>query len=203
VIGLILEKVTGSPIQTLLDRRMIRPLRLKHTFFATSGRFRGSYAHGYIPPSLTGDGYVDASSWPPSWGWAAGAVVSNAPDLARFYRALLSGRLLKPWLLRQMTTTVDTGQEGVRYGLGLFSQSTPCGTVWGHSGSIFGYISFAYTDRRGTRSSVVFLPTQPDEAIATAGIKVVDTAVCMMFRHPVPTAASGRSRILANLPVTG
>jgi D-alanyl-D-alanine carboxypeptidase len=54
LIGLILEKVTGSSIQTLLNRRLIQPLHLQHTFFATSSRFRGPYAHGYIPPSLTG-----------------------------------------------------------------------------------------------------------------------------------------------------
>jgi CubicO group peptidase (beta-lactamase class C family) len=138
--------VTRSSIQTLLNRRVIKPLHLRHTFFATSGRFRGAYAHGYIPPSLSGGGYVDVSGWSPSWGWAAGAVVSNAPDLARFYTALMSGRLLKPRLLRQMTTTVDTGQPGLRYGLGIFNLMYPCGQVWGHNGDIFGYSSFALTD---------------------------------------------------------
>jgi D-alanyl-D-alanine carboxypeptidase len=203
LIGLVLEKVTGLSIRTLLNRRVIKPLHLAHTFFATTGWFRGAYAHGYIPPSLSGDGYLDTSDWPPSWAWAAGAAVSNAPDLARFYTALLSGRLLEPWLLRQMTTTVDTGQPGLRYGLGLFNRTTPCGSIWGHDGSIFGYISFAYTDRRGSRSSIVLLPTQPDQAIATAGLKVIDVAVCMMLRHPVPSAAAGRFDAVLDLRPTG
>jgi D-alanyl-D-alanine carboxypeptidase len=196
VAGLLLEKATGTPIQALLHQRVVEPLQLKNTYFATSGRFRGPYAHGYAPPSISGAGYVDVSAWPPSWAWAAGAMVSNAPDLARFYTALMSGRLLKPRLLQEMTTTVDAGQ-GVRYGLGLFVQTTPCGEVWGHSGGIPGYISFAYTDRRGTRSTVVLLPTEPDQAIITAGLPVFDIASCMMFGRSVPpTAASGSTRLL-------
>jgi D-alanyl-D-alanine carboxypeptidase len=203
LIGLVLEKVTGSSIQTLLNRRVIKPLHLRHTFFATSGRFRGAHAHGYLPPSLTGDGYVDVSGWSPSWGWAAGAVVSNAPDLARFYKALMSGRLLEPWLLRQMTTTVKTGQQGVRYGLGIFSLATTCGQVWGHNGDIFGYNSFALTDRRGSRSAIVLLPTQPDDAIAAAATQVLAIAVCMMLGHPVSTTAPQRSAATLDLPATG
>jgi D-alanyl-D-alanine carboxypeptidase len=202
LVGLVLEKVTGTPIQTLLNRRVIKPLHLHDTFFATSGRFRGSYAHGYFPPSITGAGYLDVSGWPPSWAWAAGAVVSNADDLARFYTALMSGRLLKPWLLKQMTTTVDVG-EGFGYGLGIYTMSTPCGEIWGHDGGIPGYVSFAYTDRRGSRSSVVLLPTEPDDAIVTAGQPVIGIAVCMMLGQPVPSADRARSATLLNLPATG
>jgi D-alanyl-D-alanine carboxypeptidase len=190
LVGLVLEKVTGSSIQTLLNRRVIKPLHLRHTLLATSGRFRGSYAHGYIPPSLTGAGYVDTSDWPPSWAWASGALVSTAPDLARFYTALLSGRLLTPWLLKQMTTTVHTGQQGVRYGLGLYNWTTPCGPVWGHDGHTFGYSSVAYTDRRGSRSAIVLLPTQPDEAITASETQVHAIAVCMMLGHPASTRPS-------------
>jgi D-alanyl-D-alanine carboxypeptidase len=202
LVGLVLEKVTGSPIQTLLDRRVIKPLHLRNTFFATSGRFRGSYAHGCFPPSLTGEGYLDVSGWPPSWAWAAGAVVSNADDLAHFYPALMSGRLLKPWLVKQMTTTVDTGQ-GLGYGLGIYTMNTPCGAVWGHDGGIPGYVSFAYTDRPGSRSGVLLLPTQPDDAIVAAGLPIIDMAVCMMLGQPVPVAGAERSAAVFDLPATG
>jgi D-alanyl-D-alanine carboxypeptidase len=203
LIGLILEKATGSPIQALLDRRVIKRLHLKNTYFATSGRFRGAYAHGYAPPSISGDGYVDTSDWSPSWAWAAGAVISNAPDLARFYTALMSGRLLQPWLLKQMTTTVETGVQGFRYGLGIYSSDTRCGTVWGHDGGIPGYVAFAYTDRRGSRSSIVLMPTQPDDAINAAHQSVLEIAACMMFRQPVPAAPSGRPTSITSSMATG
>jgi D-alanyl-D-alanine carboxypeptidase len=187
LIGLVLEKVTGQPVQDLVWQRVVRPLHLHGTFLATSARFRGAYAHGYFPPSLTGDGYLDASSFHPSIGWAAGALVSTAPDLARFYQALLSGRLLTPAVLNEMTTTV-TGPDypGIGVGLGIWSVETPCGTVWGHEGGIPGYKSFALNERGGTRSAVVIVPTELDDAIGAAFEVAVATAVCQMLdRDPV------------------
>ncbi len=187
VIGLMLEKATGHQVQDLVKRRIVKPLHLRSTFFATSARFRGRYAHGYVPPSITGAGYEDLSSWSPSIAWTAGALVSNAPDLARFYQALLSGRLLSPSLLDAMTTAVDTGG----YGLGIFSLETPCGTVWGHNGGIPGYFSFAVNTRDGSRSAIVLLPTEPDEAILTAFFEqAFPTAVCQMFGLDVPELAA-------------
>jgi D-alanyl-D-alanine carboxypeptidase len=193
LVGLVLEKVTGQPVQDLVTQRVVRPLRLHGTFFATSARFRGPYAHGYFPPSLTGDGYRDTSSWPPSWAWTAGALVSTAPDLARLYQALLSGRLLSPVLLHEMTTTVTgpalpgLGMLGI--GLGIWAVKTPCGTAWGHEGGIPGYTSFALNDRGGTRSAVVIVPTEPDKAIGAAFTAAIGTAVCQMFKRD-PSSAS-------------
>jgi D-alanyl-D-alanine carboxypeptidase len=190
LVGLVLEKVTGQPVQKLVSQRVVRPLHLHGTFLATSGRFRGPYAHGYYPPSLTGDGYQDTSSWPPSFAWTAGALVSTAPDLARLYQALLSGRLLSPPLLRAMTTTVTSpAYPGYGSGLGIFSIETPCGTVWGHEGGIPGYVSYALNDRAGSRSAVVLVPTESDDAIGAATAAAVTTAVCQMF-HRVPSIAS-------------
>ena len=181
LIGLVLENATGQPVQDLVWQRVILPLRLQDTFFATSARFRGAYAHGYFPPSLTGDGYLDTSSWHPSLAWTAGALVSTAPDLARFYQALLSGRLLSPALLNEMTRTVTSPDyPGIGLGLGIWSVETPCGMAWGHLGGIPGYKSFALSNRGGTRSAVVIVPTEPDEAIGAAFEAAVATAVCQM-----------------------
>jgi D-alanyl-D-alanine carboxypeptidase len=110
-------------------------LHLNSTYFSTSASFCGRYAHGYYPPSFTGAGYLDTSAWSPSIEWAAGALISNAADLARFYQALLSGHLLSPPLLREMTTTFTTpAYPGYGMGLGIFSIDTPCCAAWGHQG---------------------------------------------------------------------
>ena len=196
LLGLVLQKATDASISDLVRQRVVRPLDLDNTYFANSARFRGSYAHGYAPPSVTGDGYQDLSRWSPSWAWAAGSLVSNPPDLARFYQALLSGRLLSPALLRTMTTTVSPG-PGFAYGLGIFALDTPCGRVWGHDGGIPGYVSFAMNTIEGTRSAVVLMPTQPDSAIASAVEEVLVTAACAMFRQPVPAVAATAPRTAA------
>jgi D-alanyl-D-alanine carboxypeptidase len=181
LIGLVLKKATGQSVQALVSQRIVRPLGLRRTFFATSSQFSGPYAHGYFPPSLTGDGYVDTSSWSPSIGWAAGGLVSTAPDLARFYQALLSGRLLSPRLLNMMTRTVSgPAYPGIRIGLGIWAVETQCGTVWGHEGGIPGYKSFALTNRVGTRSGVVIVPTELDQAIGAAFEAAVAAAACQM-----------------------
>jgi len=116
-------------------------------------------------------------------------VVSTAGDLTRFYQALLSGRLLRPAQLAQMTRPVSV-EVGFGYGLGLYSQELPCGTVWGHDGGLPGYVSFAYNDRSGRRSAVVLMSTEPTEAIAGAGAVALSTAVCQMFDEPVPARSS-------------
>lgn len=189
LVGLVLQKATGRSVAELVQQRVIRPLHLENTYLAGTASFRGRFAHGYAPPGLLGDSYVDLSHWSPSWAWAAGALVSNAPDLARFYQSLLSGRLLSRAMLHQMTTTVSAA-PGQGYGLGIFTADTPCGTIWGHDGGIPGYVSIAYNNAEGTRSAVVLMPTQPDSAIVPKFQSVVLAAVCSMFQRPVPAAAA-------------
>ena len=182
VLGLLLEKVTGQPVQAALDRQIIAPLGLRNTYLALDGRWRGPHLHGYAPPGLVGNpDYVDLAGWNPSWAGAAGAMVSNPADLGRFYRALMSGRLLPAAQQRQLTATIGTGIPGLRYGLGLFSLDTACGRVWGHDGGIPGYLTQAFTDRTGTRSAVFELPTEPDGAIAAGYDAAIEALACQLL----------------------
>jgi hypothetical protein len=68
----------------------------------------------------------------------------------------------------------------------------------GASGGIPGYVSVAYNDRAGTRSAIVLLPTQPDQAIAARYDEAVATAVCRMFDHSADALrATSRIRLAA------
>ena len=128
VVGLIVEAATGRKLESELRRRIFVPLRLRATSLDTVPRIAGSHAHGYFVGPLE-----DVTVGSPSYVWAAGALVSTADDVARFFRALLGGRLLRPDLLRAMETTVADA-PGFSYGLGLQKVKTPCGVSWGHSG---------------------------------------------------------------------
>ena len=119
LLGLIVERIAGRSIGAELSRRIFRPLRLRDTFFATGRRIPGPHAHGYFFPDP--GTRLDTSSVSPTHTWAAGAIVSTADQVARFYRALLFGRLLRTNLLRAMTTFTDT------YGLGILLGPTGCG----------------------------------------------------------------------------
>jgi D-alanyl-D-alanine carboxypeptidase len=119
----------------------------------------------------------------PSWYWAAGNIVSTADDVARFYRALLGGRLLSPAYLRMMETTA-ADRYGVRWGLGIATDRLPCGAVWGHDGAVPGYDSVTYNSKDGRRQIVVWANsvTTSDKVggkrAQQAFGRVVNTAYC-------------------------
>ena len=116
-------------------------------------------------------------------------LVSNARDVARFYRALLQGRLLRPDLMREMETTVPAGPPGESYGLGLFqtrrldvepTYRLPCtNSVWGHDGSFAGWVSYAYNSLDGRHQMVVLInsDTLPAKGRRALG-RLYATAFC-------------------------
>ncbi|EEM16549.1 D-stereospecific peptide hydrolase [Bacillus pseudomycoides DSM 12442] len=78
-------------------------------------------------------------------GSSAGEMISTADDLNKFFSYLLSGKLLKEQQLKQMLTTVPTEiAELGECGLGIFETKLPNGvSIWGHGGSIPGFLTFA------------------------------------------------------------
>ncbi len=162
--GLIIQKVTGRPLGEEVNQRIVDRIGLRHTYFPTPGDMSIHEAHpeGY---NRDADGSLrDYTELDPSWGWAAGGVVSTNSDLIRFYTALLGGRLLPAAQLAEMRTTVPAELlgPGVRYGLGLVSRPLPCGGLyWGHGGAIPGYETAggATDDGRATSIAVTMLPS--------------------------------------------
>jgi D-alanyl-D-alanine carboxypeptidase len=179
VLGLIVEAASGDSIATELDRRIFTPLHLSATSFDRSPRIAGAHAHGYTP--FDGPPLRDVSVFSQSSTWAAGAIASTMDDLANFYRALLRGRLLRPALLRAMEATVPVAADpyGGGSGLGLFETGLPCGRIWGHEGTAFGYKTIAYSSRDAKRQIVVMVnDSPPSPTIANALERLVNTAYC-------------------------
>jgi D-alanyl-D-alanine carboxypeptidase len=166
VLGLVIEKATAVPLERQLRQRIFEPLGLTHTSFPAVASLPRPFARGYLPPgngvlSTPGGKPVDVTAWSPSWAWAAGALVSTAGDLARFYQALLGGELLQPEQLREMRAAVQTPGGSSRYGLGLAEDRLQCGPALGHTGGVPGYTSFAYSSEDGSRQAVVLINTSP------------------------------------------
>lgn len=170
--------------------RITRPLELRDTYLPeTSPDIKGRHARGYFPPSLSGDGYLDVTQITASWIEAAGALVSNADDVRRFYRALLGGQLLRPTQLAQLKTFVPA-RDGIVYGLGLYRLQTSCGPIWGHDGSLPGYQTVAWNDETGRRGVVINVPTQPDEQIAAKFSQLIEIATCRALGATPSTGAA-------------
>jgi D-alanyl-D-alanine carboxypeptidase len=198
VAGLLVEAVTGHRVGQELRTRIFEPLGLEDTSFpVTSGKIPGYHAHGYVPSELlppgsdatkfppTPDGrFVDVTELNPSITWAAGAIISNAPDLSRFYRALMTGRLLTPSMLREMKSTVPTdptNPSGPGYGLGIVRVPTPCGVNWGHDGAWPGYQDVALWNERTDRTVVIaWTLYNPPAAAGVALSNLTDFALCGM-----------------------
>ncbi|MFC9249339.1 serine hydrolase domain-containing protein [Streptomyces sp. NPDC057136] len=182
VAGLIVQNVTGRPLAEEIDRRVIKRIGLRHTYFPAPGEMaiRERHPRGYYQDSA-GAPLVDATEWDPSWAWSAGQIVSTNSDLNRFFTALLAGRLLPKAQLDQMRTTVPASHPfpaGARYGLGLVSTPLSCGGVyWGHGGSMTGYETRGGATEEG-RAANVAVTTQPSQATKERMDGIVDTTLC-------------------------
>ncbi|PFT11485.1 serine hydrolase domain-containing protein [Bacillus thuringiensis] len=146
LLGILIEKVTGNSYAEEIENRIIEPLELSNTFLpGNSSVIPGTnHARGYVQP----DGAIelkDITYYNPSIGSSAGDMISTADDLNKFFSSLLSGKLLKEQQLKQMLTTVPTGIAEIgRYGLGIYETKLPNGvSIWGHSGGIPGFSTFA------------------------------------------------------------
>ena len=178
LIGLVVERVTGNSLEHEFKTRLLEPLKLTNTTFATDGRMPSPHARGY----LVGNGKpVDVTEIYPYY-WGAGNLVADADDVALFYKALMRGKLVTPASLKEMKTVVaqtpDRGQ-----GLGLVSGKNRCGRYYGHDGSVPGYFSDSLVMNSGRQ--VVFLVNSvsiednvANPAAQKALGEVVETAAC-------------------------
>jgi D-alanyl-D-alanine carboxypeptidase len=195
VAGLLVEAVTGNSLGRELRNRIFGPLGLEHTSSPASGRKLGGYhARGYVPGDRASTPQVkplDVTEIDPSWAWGAGTLVSDAADVSRFYRSLLSGRLLEPGLLEEMRTTVADPEGGGEYGLGIARVQTPCGAFWGHEGALPGYVTWALTTENAQRSVVLAVTMNPMPPVSRAPIS--KRCGSWLVARPVTRAQPSRS----------
>ena len=186
LLAMIVEKITGHSIGSELRDRIFEPLGLRHTSYPTSSRISGAYTHGYL--FLGAPPLMDVTPFSPTFYGASGAILSNADDVARFYRALLRGRLFAPGLLTAMKTidpvatggVPDAGILGGGWGLGLLREEFPCGEAWGHDTEIPGYMTAAWSSKDGNRQVVVVVNSNfsHDEPVSQAMRELLVTAYC-------------------------
>ncbi|HYO64421.1 MAG TPA: serine hydrolase [Pyrinomonadaceae bacterium] len=135
LLGEIIERLTRRPLgeayRTLLD---FRRLGLDETYLETLESVPAGAAalsHPYF-------GDIDGTLIDPSFDlYGGGGLVSSAEDLARFYRALLRGRVFRrPSTLRTMLSVPPTNERspGGAYAMGISRRLIAGHTCWGHTG---------------------------------------------------------------------
>jgi len=168
--GLVLEEVTGEQLAKVLDRQVFAPARMTSTRLDSppSDQAAGT-VHGYE------DG-EDVTGIAGDFG-AAGAVVSTARDLSRFFGLLLRGDLLSPDVVADMVTPRGwLTNRGVDYGLGISLLDQPCGPMLGHSGGVPGFSIDAYALEDGSRFAVVMVNTSQPAGAQSAPL--LEAALC-------------------------
>ncbi|MFF2774431.1 serine hydrolase domain-containing protein [Streptomyces sp. NPDC058052] len=191
VVGMLIEKLTGKPVDRAYEQRIFKPLKLRDTSYVhPDTRIKGLRVRGYLHPDAAGEPLVDSTEQTVSWAQSAGAVISSPADLNTFTSALMRGRLLSPAMLEQMTTVTPTDATGTRfYGLGLRRYDLSCGAqIFGHTGTVQGYYTYAFSTRDGRRSLSAVANTSNHGAANTALGGTLEAAFC--GPKPAPQASA-------------
>lgn len=164
LLGLIIEDITGQPLEEVFQERIFDEVDLTNTSFpaADDASIPEPFPRGYMfgtdvstleTPRLPDDEIAaakagdllpnDVTDMNPSWGWAAGAAISTAEDLADYVEVLVgTNTFLSPALQQERLDSIapidPTNPESPSYGL-AFAQFGP---FVGHDGSLPGYQSF-------------------------------------------------------------
>jgi D-alanyl-D-alanine carboxypeptidase len=216
LLSLIIEKVGGKPLAQAMQDRLFNPLHLQHTFLPASSvnTLPNPYSHGY----LYGSASVAMIGTPPytpqtqaaaragtllprdftnlnhSFAAGAGAVVSNADDLATWIQALVSGRMLNAEYQRRWLDSPQPQDprkpEGQQYGYGIARIHWGSNTIYFHGGETPGFNSFIGYDPGNQVTLVVWtnLTVALDEkpTANTLMLKVLDQIYTVSPLSPTP-----------------
>lgn len=198
ILGLVVEKVAGQPLETVFEERIFRPLGMANStlpkrdasglpdphwrgyLFGTNvdgkkaydAAIAGDREHAMVPWPK-GKPPLDATDWSLSYTWASGSAVSTLEDMAIWAKAWATGSLLKPETRKEQ----QTWSPHAKYGLGI---TYPAGPLLGHNGAIPGFQSLIGYEPKTGATVVVFANNQlepntnfilPADAIADAIVK--------------------------------
>ncbi|MFF4258367.1 serine hydrolase domain-containing protein [Streptomyces sp. NPDC001663] len=179
VAGMLIERLTGHSVRTEYENRIFKPLKLRDTFYLhPDSTIPGRHAKGYLTPDQPGAELVDATDQTVSWAQSAGAIISNTQDLNTFLSALLGGRLMSAAQLAQMERMLPVNSTQA-YGLGLRRRDLSCGiSVYGHTGAVQGYYSYAFATKDGRRSLAALANTSNNGAVLNTMLGTLESAFC-------------------------
>jgi D-alanyl-D-alanine carboxypeptidase len=179
-VGLMIEAATGKDYADVLAEQVFRPLGLDETSLPAATEMPEPFIHGY---QLTADGEPEDYSdvFAAGWAWASGGIVSSPGDLNDFIRGYVDGELFgddvreeQQRLFIPAGSSDPPGPGENSASMGLFRYQTECGTVYGHTGSIFGYTQFAVATPDGRRSATASISLQRDEHSEDQAARVFD-----------------------------
>ncbi len=164
ILGVLIARVTGQPLETFLRERIFEPLGMVDTSFVAPAEKRGRLATLYAQApegGLTVRDHPQTTGWaePPLFPSAGGGLVSTADDFQRFGRMLLNKgeldgvRILSRKTVEAMTTDYLTPEQHTDSSFAFDRvDSDRTAKMWDNWG--FGYGVAVRTKRTGLGPSV-------------------------------------------------
>ena len=134
---MVVERITGKPVEQVLQEEVITPVGLYHTFFSKNDSLQRMVAYGHL------DGLPSNNDLPEKPGMAY-SMHTEARMFTRFMLYLLEQKGLKPETYASMFQkhseyNYDPGEERPRIpeymGMSLEIRETPFGISFGHGGN--------------------------------------------------------------------
>ncbi|MDO5570592.1 MAG: serine hydrolase domain-containing protein [Bacteroidales bacterium] len=133
ILSFILEDIYNTSFENILDKKIIKPLKLKNTFYCDSNNIERKACCSYL---FTNNWTKDQDTHP-TVTKGAGGIVSTTEDLNIFYNSLFNFKVVCKESLAEMTNIKDGG------GKGLFQIPFYETFGFGHSGGIDGFASIS------------------------------------------------------------
>src|SRR5262249_23177032 len=126
ILGMVIQEVTGKPVETLLRRRVLRPLGLRNSRISALPDIPPPVLHAYTADRGP---YEDSTFWSPSWTIAASMIMTGTiDDVIKSAKALGRGALISKAAARERiapTTAKFPGfSQSIYYGLGVVILNT-------------------------------------------------------------------------------
>lgn len=136
LLGFIVERVSGRPYEDFVAEKILKPLNLPSIRFRHQEQIVPNRANGY---TLKDNIWQNGEPFRPRIIAPNGGVMASSLDLAKWFEAVLQGRLLKKSTVEQMlkSTRLSNGKS-VAHGFALFKDTFNGHTMIFHHGSTVG-----------------------------------------------------------------
>lgn len=136
LIGIIIENASGKPFEEFVVERIFKPLNLPSIRFKHQEDVVPNRAAGYV---LRNDAWKNGEPFRPKVIAPSGGVLASAIDLARWWEAVLQGRVVKQASLEQMLRPAKLNDgRSVSHGFAFFTNTFNGNKFIFHAGSTVG-----------------------------------------------------------------
>ena len=194
LLGKVVEKVTGQPVEDVFQQQIFGPLRLTNTSMpGDSPAIPVPHPQGYtLQGSTPLTQPVDATNWSPTFGWTAGGMISTVADLLVYDRAVATGQgLLSP---AAQSERLNSFPKPAGYGLAL-----GCVGGWiGHGGELPGFNTALYYDTTTNTSVIVLVNSDIPSGKCSESATLTDNSTDLPCSSPATRVFVGLSKALGH-----